>query len=324
MPQDPLAHRLSIAPMMDWTDRHYRYFMRLITKQSLLYSEMVTTGAVLNGDREKLLGFSPEEDPLVLQLGGSDPKELALCAKIGEDYGYRQINLNVGCPSDRVQNGRIGACLMAEAELVAESVVQMKQAVKIPVTVKHRTGIDDLDSYEFLHGFVACISQSNCDAFIVHARKAILSGLSPKQNREIPPLDYQRVYRLKADFPELSISINGGVKSLDQALQHLQQVDGVMIGREAYHNPYILASADQQIFADTSPVVDRFAVAEAMIDYIEKYLKQGGKLQHISRHILGLFHSQPNGKLWRRHLSEAATRPDADAKVVKQALDLVR
>jgi len=323
MPNNMTHSRLSVAPMMDWTDRHYRYFIRLITKHSLLYSEMVTSGAVLNGDREKLLAFSPQEGPVVLQLGGSDPNDLATCAKIGEDYGYAAINLNVGCPSDRVQSGMIGACLMAHAELVAESLSQMKKAVSIPVTVKHRTGIDDQDSYEFMLGFVQRVMQSDCDGFIVHARKAILSGLSPKQNRDIPPLDYPRVYRLKKELPQLNISINGGIKSIEDSLDHLKQLDGVMIGREAYHNPYMLSGVDQRIFAAQQPPLSRIEVVENMLDYIERYLAKGGKLQHISRHMLGLFHARPGGKGWRRHISEAASRADADTRVIIEALKLV-
>ena len=318
-----LNRKLSVAPMMDWTDRHARYFMRLISRHTLLYTEMVTTGAVLHGDREKLLGFDPAENPIALQLGGSDPKALAECAKIGEDYGYDEINLNVGCPSDRVQSGKIGACLMAEPELVAECLAAMKNISQIPVTVKHRLGIDDQDSYELLCKFVEIVSGSGCDSFIVHARKAILSGLSPKQNREIPPLIYDRVYQLKKDFPDLEISINGGIKTLDESIEHLKQVDGVMIGREAYHNPYILAQADQRIYGVSDSPLSRSEVIEKLIPYIERHIRSGGKLQHISRHILGLYHGQPNGKKWRRHLSEGATKPDAGIQVVLDALSFV-
>jgi len=315
--------RLSIAPMMDWTDRHARFFLRLISKHTLLYTEMVTTGAVINGDREKLLGFNPAENPIALQLGGSDPKALAECAKIGEDYGYDEINLNVGCPSDRVQSGRIGACLMAEPQLVSECLAAMKKVTDLPVTVKHRIGIDDQDSYEFVRNFVDVVSQSDCDSFIVHARKAILSGLSPKQNREIPPLIYDRVYRLKQDFPQLEIIINGGIRTISDSKKHLSQVDGVMIGREAYHNPYMLAEADQQIFSSKQAPVSRLEVAEQMVPYIDQYITSGGRLQHISRHILGLFHGQPNGKQWRRYLSENATKSTARSQVIVDALKLV-
>jgi len=309
--------------MMDWTDRHARYFMRLISRHTLLYTEMVTTGAVLHGDREKLLGFDPAENPIALQLGGSDPKALADCAKIGEDYGYDEINLNVGCPSDRVQSGRIGACLMAEPELVAECLAAMKYVTKVPVTVKHRIGIDDLDSYQLLHRFVEIVSGSGCDSFIVHARKAILSGLSPKQNREIPPLIYECVYQLKKDFPQLEFIINGGIKTIDESINHLRLVDGVMIGREAYHNPFILAEVDQSIFGDNRSPLTRSEVIESLIPYIENHLNAGGKLQHITRHILGLYHGQPNGKKWRRHLSEGATKPDAGIQVILDALSFV-
>jgi len=310
--------------MMDWTDRHARYFLRLISRHTLLYTEMVTTGAVLNGDREKLLGYDSSEHPIALQLGGSNPLQLSEASRIGEDYGYDEINLNVGCPSDRVQSGKIGACLMAEPELVAECISSMMNSVNIPVTVKHRIGIDDKDSYEDMHRFVEIVASTGCNTFIVHARKAILSGLSPKQNREIPPLIYDFVYRLKRDFPQLEICINGGVKSIDSSLEHLKKVDGVMIGREAYNNPYILSRADQDIYLDASPRLTRIEVVDALIPYIENHLKSGGKLQHITRHILGLFHAQPNGKLWRRHISEMVTKPDAGIEVIKDALAIVR
>jgi len=316
--------RLSVAPMMDWTDRHARYFLRLITKHTLLYTEMVTTGAVLNGDRDKLLSYDTSEHPIALQLGGCDPVALAECAKIGVDYGYDEINLNVGCPSDRVQSGRIGACLMAEPELVSDCIFAMKKAVSVPVTVKHRIGIDDLDSYELLSKFVQIVSLSGCDSFIVHARKAILSGLSPKQNREIPPLIYDRVYQLKKDFPDLELIVNGGIRSLEETVEHLKQVDGVMIGREAYHNPYILASVDKELFEKDVAPISRIEIVEAMLPYTENYLKSGGKLQHITRHMLGLFHAQPNGKLWRRYLSEAVTKSNSGVDVLPNALSLVR
>ncbi|PHS20185.1 MAG: tRNA dihydrouridine(20/20a) synthase DusA [Kangiella sp.] len=319
-----LNRRLSIAPMMDWTDRHCRYFHRLITKQTLLYTEMVTSGAIINGDREKLLGYNHDEHPIALQLGGSDPKALAECAKIGEDYGYDEINLNVGCPSDRVQSGKIGACLMAEPELVRDGILAMKQACKIPVTVKHRIGIDDQDSYAELVDFVRIVAESGCDSFVVHARKAILSGLSPKQNREIPPLIYDRVYQLKKDSPKLEIIINGGIKTIKETQDHLNNVDGVMIGREAYHNPYMLASVDKEFFGSNKKLSNRVEIAELMLPYIEKHISKGGKLQHISRHMLGLFHAQPNGKQWRRYLSESATKQNAGIEVILEALSLVK
>lgn len=323
MKQNTPIRRISVAPMMDWTDRHARFFLRLISKRTLLYTEMVTSGAVLHGDREKLLGFDPAENPIALQLGGSDPQALAECAKIGENYGYDEINLNVGCPSDRVQSGRIGACLMAEPQLVSECLAAMKKVTDLPVTVKHRIGIDDQDSYEFVRNFVDVVLQSGCDSFIVHARKAILSGLSPKQNREIPPLIYERVYQLKQDFPQLEIIINGGIRTISDAKKHLTQVDGVMIGREAYSNPFILAEVDQQIFASKHAAVTRLEVAEQMVPYIDQYIASGGRLQHISRHILGLFHGQPNGKQWRRYLSENATKSTANSQVILDALKLV-
>ncbi len=315
---------LSVAPMLDWTDRHARYFLRLISKHTLLYSEMVTTGAILNGDRDKLLAFSYSENPVALQLGGSSPEALAECAKIGEEYGYDEINLNVGCPSDRVQSGRIGACLMAEPELVADCILAMKNVTDLPVTVKHRIGIDDLDSYQHLKNFVQVVSGSGCDSFIVHARKAILAGLSPKQNREIPPLDYAAVYQLKKDFPSLEVIINGGIKSLEESKNHLLHVDGVMIGREAYNNPYLLSTVDQLFFNDQKSAPSRVQIVEQLIPYIERHLKSGGKLQHITRHILGLFHAQPNGKLWRRHLSEKVTKPAATIQIIHDALSIVR
>lgn len=308
---------------MEWTDRHDRYFLRLISKHVVLYTEMVTTGAILFGDRERHLRFDQTEQPVAVQLGGSNPDDLAQCAQICEDFGYNEINLNVGCPSDRVQSGKIGACLMAEPELVAECIAAMQAKVDIPVTVKHRIGIDDLDSYELLARFVDIIRESGCETFIVHARKAILSGLSPKQNREIPPLTYPTVYQLKQDFPELEIIINGGITSLHQAEEHLQKVDGVMIGREAYHNPFILSSVDQQFYGDTSEVKTRAHIIEQLIPYIENELAQGTRLQHISRHILGLFHAQPRGKLWRRYLSENAHKKDAGIEVINAATKMV-
>ena len=309
--------------MMDWTDRHDRYFLRLITSQAVLYTEMVTTGAILHGDRHRHLTFDSIEHPVAVQLGGSDPNDLAECAKICEDFGYDEVNLNVGCPSDRVQSGKIGACLMAEPELVAECVAEMRAVTKIPVTIKHRIGIDDLDSYELLARFVDTVRTSGCQTFIVHARKAILSGLSPKQNRQIPPLNYSAVYQIKKDFPELEIIINGGITSLEQAEGHLQHVDGVMIGREAYHNPYILADVDTRFYGKENPTSSREDVIARMLPYIEKELASGTRLQHISRHILGLFHGQPRGKLWRRFLSENAHKTNAGIQVVQDAFALL-
>ncbi len=310
--------------MMDWTDRHDRYFLRQITQHTLLYTEMVTTGAVIHGDREKLLGYNDCEHPVAVQLGGGDPQELAQAAEVSESYGYDEINLNVGCPSDRVQRGKIGACLMAEPELVASCVKAMINSVSVPVTVKCRTGVDELDSYEHLSSFIQQVSDAGCQTFIIHARKAWLSGLSPKQNREIPPLHYDRVYAIKRDFPHLEIIINGGITSLEQSQEHLNYVDGVMIGREAYQNPYLLASVDRLFYGDSTHPGSREEVAMSMIDYIDRHLEKGGKLNHITRHILGLFYSQPGGRLWRRYLSEHATQPGAGSDVVRSALDAIR
>jgi tRNA-dihydrouridine synthase A len=322
MPGHGLNRTFSIAPMLDWTDRHYRYFARLMSSQALLYTEMVTTGAILHG-RGDYLAYNEEEHPLALQLGGSNPQELAECARLAAERGYNEVNLNVGCPSDRVQNGRFGACLMAEPELVAECVDAMKQAVSIPVTVKTRIGIDTQDSYEFLTSFIDTVHSKGCDAFTIHARKAWLQGLSPKENREIPPLDYERVYQLKQDYPQLSISINGGVTSLEQAKQHLSRLDGVMVGREAYQNPYLLADVDRQLCGLNTQAPSREQVIEKMLPYIEAHLAAGGRLNHISRHIIGLFQGLPGSRAWRRHLSENAHKPNAGTEVVLQAFKLV-
>ncbi|WP_245000983.1 tRNA dihydrouridine(20/20a) synthase DusA [Dickeya dadantii] len=316
--------RFSVAPMLDWTDRHCRYFHRLLSHNALLYTEMVTTGAILHGKGD-YLAYSDDEHPLALQLGGSDPAALAQCAALAEQRGYDEINLNVGCPSDRVQNGRFGACLMAEAQLVAECVKAMRERVDIPVTVKTRIGIDDQDSYAFLCDFIRTVSeQGGCDTFIVHARKAWLSGLSPKENREIPPLDYPRVYQLKRDFPSLTLAINGGVKTLAEAQQHLQHVDGVMVGREAYQNPGMLAQVDRELFGADSAAPDQAGVVQAMYPYIERELSAGASLGHITRHMLGLFQGLPGARQWRRYLSENAHKPGADAAVVERALALVK
>lgn len=306
--------------MLDWTDRHCRYFHRLLSSQTLLYTEMVTTGAIIHGKGD-FLAYNEEEHPLALQLGGSNPVDLAHCAKLAQERGYDEINLNVGCPSDRVQNGRFGACLMAEPALVAQCVAAMKAVVDIPVTVKTRIGIDDQDSYEFLTHFVNVVSeQGGCEQFTIHARKAWLSGLSPKENREIPPLDYPRAYQLKQDFPQLTIAVNGGVKSLAEAKEHLQHLDGVMIGREAYQSPYLLAEVDQQIFGLDTPVKKRSQVVQEMYPYIEQQLAQGSYLGHITRHMLGLFQHMPGARQWRRHISENAHKAGAGIEVVEQAL----
>ncbi|PTP39506.1 tRNA dihydrouridine(20/20a) synthase DusA [Vibrio splendidus] len=314
------ANRLSVAPMLDWTDRHCRYFHRLLSQQTLLYTEMITTGAILHGKGD-FLEYNEQEHPLVLQLGGSNPVDLAACAKLAGERGYDEINLNVGCPSDRVQNGRFGACLMAEPELVADCVSAMKEVTDIPITVKTRIGIDDQDSYEFLTKFVSTVSEKGgCEQFTIHARKAWLSGLSPKENREIPPLDYDRAYQIKKDFSDLVIAVNGGVTTLEQTKEHLQHLDGVMIGREAYHSPFILAEVDQQIFGLDTPIKKRSQVVEEMYPYIERELSNGASLGHISRHMLGLFQSMPGARQWRRYISENAHKKGAGIEVMQTAL----
>jgi tRNA-dihydrouridine synthase A len=313
----PINRSFCVAPMMDWTDRHCRYFHRLISQHALLYTEMVTTGALIHGDSHRFLQFNPEEHPLALQLGGSNPQDLATCAKMAEDYGYDEVNLNVGCPSERVQNGRFGACLMIEPELVAECVAAMQQAVAIPVTVKSRIGVDDKDSYEALVNFVATIAQAGCSTFIVHARKAWLSGLSPKQNREVPPLRYDTVYQLKTDFPHLEIILNGGISTLEQADEVLQYVDGVMVGREAYHNPYMLAEVDNRFYGVQREVLLREDILESLIPYVQQQLQAGVRLNSVARHILGLFHGMPGGRLWRRQISENACKSGADETVLQ-------
>jgi len=320
----PLSRRFCIAPMLDCTDRHERYFLRLFSKQILLYSEMITTSAILHGDRDYLLGMDPVESPVALQLGGSDPATLAQVAGICEDYGYDEINLNVGCPSDRVQSGAFGACLMAQPELVAECVAAMKSATALPVTVKHRIGIDELDSWEDLLRFTELQVEAGVDALIIHARKAWLKGLSPKQNREVPPLQYDRVYRLKKLFPQTEMIINGGIKTLDQCEQHLQQMDGVMLGREPYANPYMLATVDAKIFGESSLLIpDRRQILHNFYPYLESRLQRGMKLSNVIRHIIGLYHGQPNGRLWRRYLSEHAYKKGAGIEVIEQAALLV-
>lgn len=313
--------RFSVAPMLDWTTRHCRYFHRQFTHHTLLYSEMITAPAILHAKYD-LLAFDSQENPVALQLGGSDPEQLAKCAKLVEERGYAEINLNVGCPSDRVQNGMFGACLMGKAELVARCVEAMQNQVQIPVTVKHRIGIDDLDSYEFLCDFIEKI-QPYCNDFIVHARKAWLSGLSPKENREIPPLDYERVYQLKRDFPHLNISINGGIKTIDEIKQHLQFVDGVMVGREAYQNPSLLGQIDHELFDPNAPIITAKQAVENMLPYIDNQLRQGIYLNHIVRHMLGAFQHCKGARQWRRHLSENACKQGAGVEVVQQALAFV-
>ena len=310
--------------MMDWTDRHDRYFLRLISRRVLLYTEMIPTGAILHGDRDRFLGFDACERPLALQVGGAEPAELATCARQAAVRGYDEINLNVGCPSDRVQNARFGACLMAEPTLVADCVAAMRAACDLPVTVKTRIGIDDRDSYAELVDFVGTVAEAGCMTFIVHARKAWLRGLSPKQNRELPPLDYGRVYALKRDLPALEIVLNGGVQSLDEAAAHLARVDGVMIGRAAYQSPYLLAEADARFFGDPRPAPDREAVARALVPYAAAQAARGVPVKSITRHILGLFNGLPGARQWRRHLSEAAHRPGAGPEVILEALERFR
>jgi len=317
------THRLSVAPMMDWTDRHQRFFMRQVSRRVRLYTEMVTTGAVLHGDRERILGFSEAEQPVALQLGGSDPEAMARAAAIGADWGYAEININVGCPSDRVQSGRFGACLMAEPATVAACVAAMRAACAVPVTVKSRIGIDDRDSYEQLVEFIGTIAETGCDTFIVHARKAWLSGLSPKENREIPPLRYEVVHRLKRDFPLLTVAINGGITSLDAAEAQLVHLDGVMIGREAYQNPWMLAEADRRIFGEDSPARSRRDAIDGFLPYVEANRSMGVPLGSMTRHILGLYQAVPGARAFRRHLAENAHRPGAGPEVLRAAVDLV-
>lgn len=320
-----LNRKLSVAPMMDWTDRFDRSFLRLISRHILLYTEMVTTGAVIHGDKQKLLGFEDQEHPVACQLGGSNPDDLATSAKIVEDFGYVEVNLNVGCPSDRVQSGKFGACLMAEPELVADCVSAMQNVVAIPVTVKSRIGIDDKDSYEELRAFIKTVADAGCEHFIIHARKAILQGLSPKENRTIPPLKYDFAHRVKQDFPHLEIAINGGIQTLDEAAVQLEKMDGVMIGRAAYQTPYILAEADRQIFGDrAAPVKSRHDILREYIPYVARQVRDNHvPLNHITRHILGIFAGQPGGKQYRRYLSENAYHKGSDERVLEQAIALV-
>ena len=311
-----IDRRLSVAPMMDWTDRFYRYFARCISKQTLLYTEMVTTGALLNGDRDYLLAFDDFEHPIALQLGGSSPHDLASCCKIGEEAGYDEINLNLGCPSDRVQSGRFGACLMAEPQLVSELIQAMNESCSLPITAKTRIGIDEQDSYDELCIFIDSIRNAGTSTFIIHARKAWLQGLSPKQNREIPPIRYDIVYQLKKDFPELEIIINGGIQTISEAQQHLEHCDGVMIGRAAYHTPWILSEADKLIFKQKGSSQTPYDVIQQMIPFIEQQLSSGIKLHTITRHMLGLFHGRPGAKAWRRYLSEKANSPEANIQTL--------
>ncbi len=309
--------------MMEWTDRHCRFFHRLLTRRALIYTEMLTTGAVLRGDRARLLGFDPSEHPVALQLGGSDPKALAESARIGEDFGYDEVNLNIGCPSDRVQEGRFGACLMAEPALVAECVAAMKAAVKIPVTVKCRIGIDEQDPAQGLFAFTEAVKAAGADALIVHARKAWLKGLSPRENREVPPLDYALVRRLKAAHPDLDIVLNGGIASVEQASAELGAVDGVMMGRAAYQEPWRLLQVDALLYGEPAPFASPKEAALAMLPYIERELAKGARLHAITRHVLGLFRAVPGARAFRRHLAVEAVKPGASAAVMADALALV-
>lgn len=319
-----INRRFCIAPMMDCSDRHLRFFLRLFSERILLYTEMITAAAVLHGDRDRLLGFNHEEHPLAVQLGGSDPEQLYRAARICEEYGYDEINLNCGCPSDRVQSGSFGACLMQDPELVAECVAAMKSATSLPISVKHRTGIDQQDEYETFAGFASAQVDAGADALIVHARNAWLQGLSPKQNREVPPLKYDWVYRLKQDLSGQEVIINGGIKTLDACRDHLQQVDGVMLGREPYQNPYLLHNVDRVIFDRPGvEVPSRIEMLHRVYPYIERQLGQGMPLMHVVRHIIGLFHGQPNARRWRRYLSENACQKTAGIEVLYRAEQLV-
>ena len=313
---------VAVAPMMDWTDRHCRYFMRLLSPSVRLYTEMVTAQALKFGDADTLLQFDRSEHPIALQIGGSDPSMMAGAARLGADKGYDEININVGCPSDRVQSGQFGACLMATPEAVAACMRAMRDAVDVPVTIKTRIGIDDSEDYDFLRQFVDANVEAGCDTFVVHARKAILAGLSPKENRTVPPLNYARVYRLKSDYPDLTVILNGGITSVDECREHLRHIDGVMIGRQAYHQPWFLTELEEA-FGQGSPPPDRRAVIERMIPYMEHELARGALLKHMTRHMLGLFAGQPGARAWRRFLSENAHRRGAGIEVVRDALGLL-
>lgn len=319
-----LSRRFCVAPMMDWTTPHFRYLARLLSRHTLLYTEMVTTGALIHGDTERFLRHEPSEYPLALQLGGSDAGELAHCAKLAQQFGFDEVNLNVGCPSDRVQNNMIGACLMGHPDKVAEGVSAMIDATDLPVTVKHRIGIDGRESWDDLCEFIETVSAAGCRTFIVHARIAILEGLSPKENRDIPPLRYDWVYALKEKYPHLEIIINGGIKTFDECHQHLARTDGVMLGREAYNNPWLLAGVDPEFFGQPAPVTSRHEALRAMLPFIEQELERGVFLTHMSRHLLGLFHGQPGGRRFRRHISEHAHKPGSGLEVIHDALALVQ
>ncbi|WP_339720872.1 tRNA dihydrouridine(20/20a) synthase DusA [uncultured Paraglaciecola sp.] len=322
---EPINRTISVAPMLDWTDKHCRYFLRQISQHALLYTEMVTTGAIIFGKGD-YLAYNQEEHPVALQLGGSDPADMARCAAEAQKYGYDEVNINVGCPSDRVQNGRFGACLMAEPEVVAACIKSMQAEVDIPVTVKSRIGIDDMDEYQDLTRFIEVVAASGCDTFIVHARKAWLKGLSPKQNRDVPPLMYDRVYQLKQQFADLHISLNGGVKTLDDVALHLNHLDGVMIGREVYSNPFILAEVDARFYQGNTVgkvCKTRAEVVMAMLPYVEQQIALGARPWNIARHMLGLFQGQAGGRIWRRYLSQNGTKANAGVELLTDALDVL-
>ena len=321
--QNKINRLISVAPMMDWTDRHCRYFHRLLAPSALLYTEMVTTGAIIHGDADRFLAYNPEERPVALQLGGSEPEDLASCARIAQQRGYDEINLNVGCPSDRVQRGRFGACLMLEPELVRDCMSAMIDAVDIPVTIKTRLGVDDHYSYQYMSDFVGRVAESGCTVFIMHARKALLAGLSPKQNRDVPPLHYDWVYRLKEESPDMQVVINGGIGSVDEVKNHLEHVDGVMLGRAAYHTPWLLAECQQQLF-EKQTIKTREDIIEGMNLYIQRQVSRGVAVKHISRHLLGLFQGLPGAKAWRRYLSENAYRDDNNTDLLNQALTAMK
>ncbi len=314
---------LSIAPMMDHTDKHFRYFMRLLSKHAVLYTEMITTGALIHGDRQRFLDFNYVEYPLAIQLGGSNPDDLAVCAKMAEDEGYDEVNLNIGCPSDRVQNGQFGACLMSNKNLVADCVNKIQSLIKIPVTIKTRIGIDDLDSYEFLYDFIKTTHEAGCDIFIIHARKAILSGLSPKENRDIPPLNYERVHKLKQDFPTLNITINGGFTELDEIKTQLEHVDGVMVGRAAYQNPFMLVEADKVLFENSGATPTRTDILNEYRDYVAEQVQQGERIKNLTRHVIGLYQGQPGARKYRQLLSAAVPRDKNNIQFLDETIQSI-
>lgn len=320
---EKLDRRFTVAPMMEWSDSHCRYLWRLISKHAVLYTEMVTTGALIHGDQERFLNYHEAEHPIALQLGGSDPVDLARCSQLAQQWGYDEVNLNCGCPSDRVQNGMIGAILMTEPQRVADCIKAMQDAVDIEVTVKHRIGVDDMEDYSGMANFVETIANTGCKTFVVHARKAWLKGLSPKENREVPPLKYDMVHQLKREFPELNIVLNGGLKTLDQCLEHLPALDGVMVGREAYSNPYLLAEVDGHFYNDEHPIASREDIAAQYIQYCDEQIQQGQLLKYMSKHILGLFQGLPGARRFRRHISENAHKAGAGISVLEDAVALV-